>query len=221
MMNSKQKSDPKLSKQSIVRRAIELADTHGFEKLSMRKLAASLDVEAMSLYHYFSNKRELVAEMVDALVPVLEQPDCIPDWRQAMRKRAHALRETFLSHPWMPHQLISGINIGPSMLAYTDATIGYLVRAGFSIKMTDYAWNVIDSYIYGFNLQAQNFPLDPSEYQEAAKQYIPSIPQSQYPYMYDMSMQVAEGTHDGMQDFDFGLDIILSALEEMRIKDNK
>lgn len=220
-MKIKQKSDPKLSKQSIVRRAIELADTHGFEKLSMRKLAASLDVEAMSLYHYFSSKKDLVFGMVDSLIPVLEAPECVPDWQAAMRRRAHELRNLFLAHPWLPHQLISGINIGPSMLAYTDATIGYLVRAGFSIKMTDYAWNVIDSYIYGFNLQAQNFPLDPSEYQEAAKQYIPTLSQSQYPHLYAMGLKVAEGKHDGIPDFDFGLDIILSALEEMRIKDNK
>ena len=156
--------------------------------------------------------------MVDSLIPVLEAPDCVPDWQAAMRRRAHELRSLFLVHPWLPHQLISGINTSPAMLAYTDTTIGYLVRAGFSIQEADYAWNAIDSYIYGFNLQAQNFPLNPSEYQAVAQQYIPTLSQSQYPHLYAMGLKVAEGKHDGIPDFDFGLNLLLGALEEMRAR---
>lgn len=217
-MKNKPKSNLKLTKAKIISRAIELSDKDGFEKLSMRRLADSLDVEAMSLYHYFSSKNELIADMVDELVPALESPDCVEDWREAMRNRAHAVRKVFIEHPWLAQQFVSGINTGHSMFLYSDTSIGYLVRAGFSYKMADYAWNMIDSYIYGFNLQAQNFPFEPSEYQNVAKQYLHMIPQSKYPYLHGMTMQIIEGSHDGIQDFDFGLDLILKVLEEIRIK---
>jgi|GEM_PF-736689 len=219
-MERKQKNNEKLTKAKIVQRAIVLSDKDGFEKLSMRRLADSLNVEAMSLYHYFSSKKELVAEMVDSLVPVVDPPDCVTDWQEPMRKRAHAVRNVFISHPWMVQQFVAEINVGPSMLAYVDASIGYSVHAGFSYKMADYAWNMIDSYIYGFNLRAQNHPVEPSEYQNAAKQYLHMIPQSQYRYMHGLTMQIIEGSHDGIQDFDFGLNLILDALEEIRVKDN-
>lgn len=218
-MDSKQKSNNKLTKAKIVAHAIELCDKDGFEKLSMRRLADSLDVEAMSLYYYFSSKKELIGEMVDSLVPTIESPDCVTDWRMAMIARAHAVRDVFIDHPWVAHQFVSGINTGPSMFAYSNASIGYLVRAGFSYQMADYAWNMIDSYIYGFNLQAQNFPFEPSQYQDVAKQYLHMIPQSKYPYVHAMTMQIIEGSHDGIQDFDFGLNLLLNALEEVRLKD--
>lgn len=219
-MERKQKNNPKLSKDLIVRRAIAVADTDGFEKLSMRRLASTLDVEAMSLYHYFPNKKELVSAMVDELIPALDPPDCVDDWQVAMKKRAHVIRGVFVTHPWMAHELVSGINVGPAMLAYTDTSIGYLVNAGFTYQMADYAWNVIDSYIYGFNMQAQNFPLEPDEYKTAAQQFLPMIPRSDYPFLHGMSMQIITGTHDGVQDFDFGLNIILSSLEELRKRTN-
>jgi hypothetical protein len=219
-MKSKQNHNPKLSRSKIITEAVTLADSDGFEKLSMRRLADNLGVEAMSLYHYYSSKKELINEMVDSLVPTIDSPDCINDWREAMKNRAHAIRKVFIKHPWVAQLFVSGINTGPSMFAYSDASIGYLIRAGFSYKMADYAWNIIDSYIYGFNLQAQNFPFKPSEYQNVAKQYIHMIPKSKYPFVHGMTMQIIEGSHDGIQDFDFGLNLILDALEEVRLKSN-
>jgi hypothetical protein len=81
--------------------------------------------------------------------------------------------------------------------------------------MADYAWNTIDSYIYGFNLQAQNFPLKPEEYIPAAKQFLPMIPTETHPHMYGMSLSIINGTHDGIQDFYFGLELILEALDRL------
>ena len=48
---------------------------------------------------------------------------------------------------------VSRANVGPAMLHYVDATIGCLREAGFSYALADYAWNALDSYVYGFTLQ--------------------------------------------------------------------
>jgi len=52
--------DAPLSRDGILRAAIELADRHGLLALSMRKLATTLKVEAMSLYKHVANKDELL-----------------------------------------------------------------------------------------------------------------------------------------------------------------
>jgi hypothetical protein len=214
-MKSKHKINPKLTKDKIIAHAVKISDDESIESLSMRKLADSLDVEAMSLYHHFKNKKELIHDMTDSVVPIVPSLNACKDWKDAMYKRAEIMRETLMAHPWAAHEFVAGFNIGPNMLRYVDTTIGYLLHAGFSYKMADYAWNTIDSYIYGFNLQAQNFPLKPEEYIPAAQQFLPMIPKETHPYMHGMSLSIINGTHDGIQDFYFGLELILDALDRL------
>lgn len=220
-MIDKRKNKDRLTKAKIVQSAIELCDKDGFEKLSMRKLANALNVEAMSLYHHLKNKNELIAEMVDSVVPSIPLLEECVDWKDAMRKRADLMRDTLVAHPWAAHEFVSGLNVGPNMLKYVDTTIGYLLSSGFTYKMTDYAWNTIDSYIYGFNLQSQNFPLQPHEYKSAAKQFLQMIPKDTHPYMHGMTHSIISGTHDGVQDFHFGLELILESLDRYLIKASK
>ena len=51
-----------------------LADRHGIESLSMRKLADELGVAAMSLYYYVPNKDRLLDGMVDIVFSEIEPP---------------------------------------------------------------------------------------------------------------------------------------------------
>lgn len=214
-MNSKRKSSSNLSLDRIISQAIVIADKDGLAGLTMRKLAEVLGVEAMSLYHHIKNKNELIVEMVDAVVPSIPGLDRCVDWKDALRKRADLMRTTLIRHPWAAHEFVAGVNVGPNMLRYIDTTTGYFLSAGFSYKLTDYAWNIIDSYIYGFNLQSQNFPFEPAEYKEAAKQFLPMIPEDTYPHMHTMAQVIIKGEYDGIQDFTFGLELILESLDRI------
>lgn len=102
------------------------------------------------------------------------------------------------------------------MLSYVDGTVGCLHEAGFSYVMADHAWNAIDSYVYGFTLQKLNFPLEPTEYQDAARNFLPLLPAGQYPHMRALAQLVIHGTHSGLHEFEFGLDLILDGLERLR-----
>ncbi len=82
--------------------------------------------------------------------------------------------------------------------------------------MADHAWNAIDSHVYGFTLQKLNFPFKPEEYAAQARGFLPHLPPDRYPYLRGMSEQVIDGHHDGMHDFEFGLDLILRGLESLR-----
>lgn len=131
------------------------------------------------------------------------------DWRLAMRRRATSAQEVLLRHPWATMLIVSRVDVGPAMLRYVDATIGCLRAAGFSYRMADHAWNAVDNHVYGFTLQKLNFPLQPEEYARAAKAFLPQIPEDKYPYLNGLSQQVIDGKHDGMHDFQFGLELIL------------
>ena len=54
-----------------------------------------------------------------------------------------------------------------------------------------------------------------AEYADAARAYLPMLPRDTYPYLHAMSQHVIDGSHDGLHDFAFGLELILDGLEEL------
>jgi AcrR family transcriptional regulator len=178
-----------LTRERVVQAAIRLADEVGVAQLSMRKLAKALNVEAMSLYHHVTGKEDLLDAMVDAVVAQIALPAPEGDWKNAMRGRALSARVVLLSHRWAALLMISRINVGPAMLGHVEAMLHCLRSAGFSYPMADHA--------------------------EAAKAFLPMLPADRYPHMRALAKQVIEGSHSGLNDFSFGLNIILDGLERL------
>lgn len=207
-----------LTRERILRAAVRLADKQGLDALSMRRLATTLKVEAMSLYNHVANKDDVLDGMVDLIIGEITPPTSGGDWKTAMRARATSAHAVMLAHPWAPMLVVSRINVGPNMLRYIDATLGTLREAGLSWAETDRAWNAMDCHIYGFTLLLQNFPVDPEEYASAAASYLPMLPADTYPYMHELSRGVADGSHDGTHDFSFGLELILDGLDRLRAR---
>ncbi len=208
-----------LTRTRVLYAAIKMADDNGIESVSMRKLAQALGVQAMSLYNHVTNKEDVLDGMVEIVASKIAVPTLGANWKGAMRQRAISHHQMLLDHPWATMLLVSRVNAGPVMLRYIDATIGCMHAAGFSYEMADRAWNAMDSHIYGFTLQAQNFPLEPEDYRETAEEYLPQIPEGEYPFLNALSQRVISGEHDGIQDFCFGLDLVLDSLERLHIED--
>ena len=204
-----------LTRDTILAAAVALADERGIDALSMRKLAETLGIEAMSLYNHVKNKDDLLDGMVDAVVAEIELPSSTIEWKAAMRQRAMSAHTMMLRHPWVSMLIVSRINIGPSMLRYGDASLGCLRTAGFSYALADHAINAIDSHIYGFTLLKSNFPIEEKEYVQAAEQFLPMLPASIYPHVHALAEEVISGRYSGINAFSFGLDLILDGLEQL------
>jgi AcrR family transcriptional regulator len=205
-----------LSRDRVLHVALRLADEGGIEAISMRKLAQELGVKAMSLYNHVTNKDNILDGIVDIVIGEIEVPNLSIDWKTAMRQRAISAHKVLVRHPWAATAIVSRVNVGAAMLRYVDATLGSLVEAGFSLEMADRAWNAIDSHIYGFTLQELNFPFEVDEYSEAAKNFLSHIPNDKYPYFHRLAQQVIDGHHDGINNFEFGLELILNSLDKFR-----
>ena len=90
-----------LSRELVAETALAITDSEGLEGLSMRKLGAALGVEAMSIYHYVTNKDDLLAAVVDNLFGEIELPSDIPDddWEQAIGQALRSFYDVLLRHP--------------------------------------------------------------------------------------------------------------------------
>jgi AcrR family transcriptional regulator len=209
-----------LSRGLVLETAMRLADEHGIEWLSMRKLADEIGVAAMTLYYYVPNKTELLDGMIDLVFSEIEPPSLDVDWKTAMRRRAVSTREALSRHRWAVGLMEGRSTHGPSNMRLHDAVLGCLRAAGFSLAMTVHAYSVQDAYIYGFALQqtdmapetADDFAAEAQRQMEAYKELL-----ADYPNMVEVvGGYVAKEGYDYATEFLFGLDLILDGLDRLR-----
>ncbi|MEU8276698.1 TetR/AcrR family transcriptional regulator [Microbispora bryophytorum] len=112
-----------LDRERIVAAAVALADEGGLEAVSLRKVAARLDVGPMRLYGYISTKEELFDLMVDEVYAEILPEEQPGDWREALRGLAHRTRRATRRHEWLADLLGGRPALGPNALAVTEATL--------------------------------------------------------------------------------------------------
>ena len=207
-----------LSKQRVVVEAIRLADREGVDGLSMRRLAGALDAGAMSLYHYVANKEELLDAMIDAVFEEIELPPEQTDWQSAMRQRSVSARQVLARHPWANGLMESRTSPGPAHLRHREAVTACLRRAGFPVLMATHANWLLDSYLYGFALQEASLPFDTADqFADMAEDvYLPQLPADEFPYLNESAAALVAAGYDPAEEFIFGLDLVLAALEPLR-----
>ena len=203
-----------LSREKVLRCALDLADKSGIAALTIRSLAQGMGTKPMSLYYYVANKEEILDGIVDLVFGEIDLPSPAGDWRDEMLRRAHAMRGALKRHPWAVGLLESRSSPGPATLRHHNATLGTLRAAGFSVPMTAHAYALLDSYIYGFALQEAALPFDGRD--TAAEITTPIMERfstGEYPHMVEIAVEhVLKPGYDFGDEFDFGLNLILDGL---------
>jgi AcrR family transcriptional regulator len=204
---------PPLSKERVLRAAVDLADREGLGALTMRRLGAELGFEAMSLYKHIANKEEILDGMVEHVIGEIEIPAEGAEWKEAMRRRAISARKVLSRHSWAIGLMEAGVSPGPTTLRYRDAIIGNLRSAGFSMENAAHAFSLLDSYVYGQVIQEISLSRGMTD---TAASTLDQTAMNEYPHlvaMYEHALTF-EFTFDG--EFEFGLDLILDGLERHR-----
>jgi AcrR family transcriptional regulator len=149
---------PRFNRDDIAAAAIRIADSEGFEAVSMRRLAAELDAGTMTLYHYVRTKDELLTLVVDAFLSEVVVPpgQRLPrDWRNAITAIARRTRDALRRHPWIL-DITDDPSIGPNAMRHFDQSWQALgsLDAGFEDKLD--LITVVDEYVFGFCLHERN-----------------------------------------------------------------
>ena len=146
-----------LSRERVLSAAMRLADAEGLAPLTMRRLAADLEVEAMSLYHHLPGKPALLDGLVDAVLAEIDQAISraerkapVHGWRSTLWRRFLTARTVMLSHPWAPGLIGSRTTIPASLYGYYEGILATLVGAGFSYSLAHRALHAFGSMALGF-----------------------------------------------------------------------
>ena len=207
-----------LARERVLNTAVDIADRFGLESVTMRKIGMELGVEAMSLYNHVANKEDILNGMVEVVMSEIELPSDGVGWKPAMRRRAISVYRMLAAHPWVGTLIDSLVSDGPVKLGHHEWVLRNLRESGFSLVMAAHAFAVMDAYIYGFSTQERNMPLDNEEdLAEATALLLQMLPREQYPYLTEMIVDHAlRPGYDHSAEFEYGLDLILDALERDR-----
>jgi AcrR family transcriptional regulator len=103
-------SSPLLSRESVVAAALRIIDNEGLSACSTPRLAREFGVRAPSLYHHFTDRADIMAEVARLVVRQTPAPLRRPgdDWEDWFVKLGVNFRRTILRHP----------NVAPILLEF-------------------------------------------------------------------------------------------------------
>jgi AcrR family transcriptional regulator len=146
---SPQEKRERPTREAIVAAATDLADTHGLEAVSVRRVAAALQTRPMDLYRYFARKDELIDLMVDEVIAGAVLDELPRDWRDALAAIARALRAVCLAHPWVVTAAGRQALIGPNVMRHVEQSLEATAALGLDWAKRLAIWRAVDSYTMG------------------------------------------------------------------------
>ncbi|SDR18178.1 TetR/AcrR family transcriptional regulator C-terminal domain-containing protein [Thermostaphylospora chromogena] len=136
-----------LSRERIIEAALDIADTQGLRRLTMRRLGEALQVEAMAIYHHLPGGKEaLLDALAQHVTTVSVDPSGLPDWREIARAWCRAGRQALLAHPGVLSLAMTKPPRGSAA-----AAIGEQVRqlADAGLREPAAAVRTLRSYVFG------------------------------------------------------------------------
>ncbi|GIH96635.1 TetR family transcriptional regulator [Planobispora siamensis] len=143
--------NPGLSRDQIVRAAMEILDAEGVDALSMRRLGAKLGSGATSLYWHIAHKDELMELVMDEVYGELSLPDPeVTSWEDMASILAYGLRAAFVKHPWVIPLVGTMPSLGPNAMRMSSQMLKAFERAGFTSPPLDYAVSTLLAFVLGW-----------------------------------------------------------------------
>lgn len=202
-----------LSRDRILRAAVDLADRSGVEAVTMRHLGEELGFQAMSLYRYVANKDDLLDGMLDLVLAEWQLPQDGSDWRESVRTSARSVHDALRRHRWAARVLMSGIRVRPARLQYMECMLGRLRDAGFDADRTYCVYHLLDGFVFGFTLWEIAYTSAALDDEEIVSKIMNAIPWDDLPHLAEHRDQhLADGPHREVNAFEVGLDLILGGL---------
>ncbi|MFJ4687551.1 TetR/AcrR family transcriptional regulator [Streptomyces sp. NPDC088789] len=220
---------PHLDRDRITGTSVRLLDAEGLAKFSMRRLAAELNVTAMSVYWYVDTKDDLLELALDTVYGELDLPDSAADdqdWRDQLRTLATEYRALLVRHPWLSPLAGRYLNIGPRSLAFSREVRGVIRRAGLPAHGETGAISAVFQFVYGFGTVEGHFTtratdagLSRDEYFRQAMDSVEEVPETRDVLADAVEIMEARGGDTVAEmldrDFTFALDLLVAGIEAM------
>ena len=210
---------PRLTRATVVDRALRLADADGLDALTIRKLAADLGVTPMALYWHFRGKDELfdgLAERVWGEIDV--NTDSAAPWPQQLRGLLNSLLRVLRAHPAAAQVLLQTEQASETWANAAEVTLELLRTAGFD---PDAASAIARSALWTGIMLVMSEPgvgwLSEDERREAQRRkqvQLASLPPARYPRLVECAVPMT-ACDDPEPHYEFGVSLFIAGVQAM------
>lgn len=150
----------KLSRELIVAAALAVLDEHGIDGVTVRAVAARLDVKAPALYWHVRDKQELLDEMGTEIQRRVNAAAHLKHfagrrWREGLAGYAHALRTEYLAHR-DGARTFSGTRLtSPEVMRDQEPWLESWTSAGLDLADAVDAGELVTAFVVGFVIEEQ------------------------------------------------------------------
>ncbi|MFE4500487.1 TetR/AcrR family transcriptional regulator [Rhodococcus sp. NPDC056743] len=213
-----QRRDTSLTTERIITAALQISDADpNLERLTVRRLAAELNVGTMTLYSYFRSKEDILDGMADHVLGRMQlpsEPDSGP--AEALRTVGHAFLSIMRDHPSVVRLFASRITDSRTALrGAMEAVLQRLVDSGIPGPQAVQCYGFLITYAIGFASYQTPRPwgrLTNDEGTEQLRQrshFYAGLPIEEFPQVVNLADEVAELPYDST--FDAGLEAYIDA----------
>jgi AcrR family transcriptional regulator len=153
---------PTLNREVVIEAALDLIDSEGLAALNLRKLAGRMGISAMTPYHYFEDKADLLAAMVGyAMAPLASDLDPNLPWDKQIEAAMRDLHQTLTGHPSVVDLIIAESDTR-RLDEFRQSLISTMRKAGLSRGRSSDVLRSLTSYILGYTLLNRLRPRQPN-----------------------------------------------------------
>ena len=209
-----------LTPETIVERALSLADSEGLGVVTIRRLAEDLGVTPMALYWHFRNKDALLDAIMGRVYSEVDPAvDELVTWGEQFRALMDSLAGVLRAHPSVAPLFRSRTNTSESSLRLTEVALDILRRGGFSpteaTQVSRHALSTIINLVAGEpGFAAREDAGELVDARRRARLFLEALPPDRYPRLIEAAAPLS-ACEDLDAYYDFGLDLLLAGIEEM------
>lgn len=217
-----------LSRERIVKAAIELLDTAGESGLTFRALTERLATGPGAIYWHVPNKDQLLSAVTDSVVAAAVKPaETTGSPEEEIRAVALNLFDAIEEHPWLATQLAIQFAHNPwgPVATRIFESIGRQVRA---LGVPEPDWFTVTSalahYILGatgqnavnaMTARAWRPTVDRAEFLDAVSRAWEELDPNDYPFTRAVADQLRK--HDDREQFLAGVDLVLAGITAIHL----
>ncbi|WP_112240251.1 TetR/AcrR family transcriptional regulator [Kribbella monticola] len=210
-----------LNRERIVDAAMRILLDQGYEAVSMRKVAQSLETGPASLYAHVANKRELDQLLVDRAAADIELPVADPArWQEQLKDMLRSTLEVMRANPGVARAAIGQVPLGERALDSTEAMLAILKAGRVPDQAAAWAIDMLHLYVTAVAFEesvqgASGWTVDDVEsFVAGMRHHFASLPADRYPFTVALAGALTAGAL-GDERFEFGLQVMISGLAAM------
>lgn len=142
---------PSLSKQQILRIALQIVDDQGLAALSIRRIADVLGVYPTAVTWHVGSKSMLLEATASLLFDDLELPDDrAMTWDEWLYDTAHRWRDQLRKHPNLAPIIGNQLTVSPPALPFVERVLRVLADAGLRDQKLLHCYNTFIGCLIGW-----------------------------------------------------------------------